>query len=76
MSRVEEQATNCIICRKHRGEFLVPGGAVYEVEDARKGLCYSLADESHVARGRIGECFVCCFRAPLLLNDGIFGGLA
>ena len=30
MSRVEEQATDCIICRKHRGEFLVPGGSVYE----------------------------------------------
>ena len=30
MSRVGEQATDCIICRKHRGQLLVPGGAIYE----------------------------------------------
>lgn len=30
MSTVEEQPTDCIICRKHQGEFLVPAGAIYE----------------------------------------------
>jgi diadenosine tetraphosphate (Ap4A) HIT family hydrolase len=27
---IEEQMDDCIICRKHRGEIHIPGGAVYE----------------------------------------------
>ncbi len=30
MSTHEQQQTDCFICRKHRGEIVVPGGAIYE----------------------------------------------
>lgn len=30
MSAFEQQAPDCFICRKHRGEISVPGGAIYE----------------------------------------------
>ena len=30
MSTSEQQPADCYICRKHRGELLIPGGAIYE----------------------------------------------
>jgi len=30
MSAFEEQPTDCFICRKHRGEISIPGGAIHE----------------------------------------------
>lgn len=30
MDALKEQAEDCFICRKHRGEYVVPGGAIYE----------------------------------------------
>ena len=30
MSTSEQQAADCYICRKHRGEISIPGGAIYE----------------------------------------------
>jgi len=30
MSTQEQQPTNCFVCRKHRGEISIPGGAIYE----------------------------------------------
>src|SRR5512136_359424 len=30
MSRLEERLPDCFVCRKHRGEVSVPGGAIYE----------------------------------------------
>jgi histidine triad (HIT) family protein len=30
MSTLEERPTDCFICRKHRGELFIPGGAIYE----------------------------------------------
>ena len=30
MSTHEQQSTDCFICRKHRGEIEVPGGAIFE----------------------------------------------
>ncbi len=32
MSAHESQPADCFICRKHRGEISVPGGAIYEDE--------------------------------------------
>ena len=30
MSTHEQQPADCYICRKHRGEITIPGGAIYE----------------------------------------------
>lgn len=30
MRAFEQQPADCFICRKHRGEILIPGGAIYE----------------------------------------------
>jgi len=30
MSETNIQVTDCFICRKHRGEIVIPGGAIYE----------------------------------------------
>ena len=30
MNPFEQQPTDCFICRKHRGEVSIPGGAIYE----------------------------------------------
>lgn len=30
MSAPEQQPTDCFVCRKHRGEVSIPGGAIYE----------------------------------------------
>jgi len=30
MSTDEQQKADCFICRKHRGEIIIPGGAIYE----------------------------------------------
>ena len=30
MNTYEQQPTDCYICRKHRGEITIPGGAIYE----------------------------------------------
>jgi diadenosine tetraphosphate (Ap4A) HIT family hydrolase len=36
---------DCLICRKHRGEFIVPGGAIYQDD-----LIY--ASHAHIAEGK------------------------
>ncbi len=30
MRELNTQPTDCFICRKHRGEIMIPGGAIYE----------------------------------------------
>jgi histidine triad (HIT) family protein len=30
MSTGDQNGTDCFICRKHRGEIVIPGGAIYE----------------------------------------------
>ncbi len=30
MGTLDQQQTDCLICRKHRGEIVVPGGSIYE----------------------------------------------
>ena len=32
MSTSQQQPTDCFICRKHRGEIVIPGGAIHEDE--------------------------------------------
>jgi len=41
----EQQPTDCFVCRKHRGEISIPGGAIYEDD-----LVY--AGHSHIPEGQ------------------------
>jgi hypothetical protein len=62
MTTLKEDSSDCFVCRKHRGEIGVPGGAIYE--DA---LVYD--EWPDAPRGGADEIAKLCIRLRTLLQE-------